>query len=104
MKILLEKTDEENSMTVPQMIEELARYGISAERKSVYNDLEYLKLFGLDLCSCKTKTYGYFVASRDFELPELKLLVDSVQSSKFITYKKSQHVLASTRSNFFIII
>ena len=86
MKILLEKTDEDNTMTVPQMIEELSRYGISAERKSIYDDLEYLKLYGIDLCSRKTKTHDYFVASRDFELPELKLLVDSVQSSKFITY------------------
>ena len=44
MKILLDKTDEENTLTVPQMIEELARFGISAERKSIYDDLEYLKL------------------------------------------------------------
>lgn len=94
MKILLEKTDEEHTLTVPQMIEELSRYGISAERKSIYDDLEYLKLFGIDLCSRKTKTHDYFVASRDFELPELKLLVDSVQSSKFITYKKSMELIA----------
>lgn len=94
MKILMEKTDEEHTLTVPQMIEELSRYGISAERKSIYDDLEYLKLFGLDLCSRKTKTHDYFVASRDFELPELKLLVDSVQSSKFITYKKSMELIS----------
>ena len=94
MKILMEKTDEEHTLTVPQMIEELARYGISAERKSIYDDLEYLQLFGVDLCSRKTKTHDYFVASRDFELPELKLLVDSVQSSKFITYKKSMELIS----------
>ena len=78
MKILLEKTDEEHTLTVPQMIEELSRFGISAERKSIYDDLEYLKLFGLDLYSRKTKTHDYFVASREFELPELKLLVTSI--------------------------
>lgn len=89
MKILLEQTDEEHTMTVPQMISELAKLGISAERKSIYNDLEYLKLFGIDICSRKSKTTDYFVGSRDFELPELKLLVDSVQASKFITHKKS---------------
>ena len=94
MKILMEKTDEEHTLTVPQMIEELARYGISAERKSIYDDLEYLQLFGVDLCSRKTKTHDYFIASRDFELPELKLLVDSVQSSKFITYKKSMELIS----------
>ena len=94
MKILLEKTDEEHTMTVPQMIEELSHYGVSAERKSIYSDLEYLQLFGLDICSRKTKTHDYFVASRDFELPELKLLVDSVQSSKFITQKKSMEFIS----------
>ena len=94
MKILTEKTDEEHTLTVPQMIAELSRYGVSAERKSIYSDLEYLRLFGLDICSRKTKTHDYFVASRDFELPELKLLVDSVQSSKFITHKKSLELIS----------
>lgn len=94
MKILLEKTDEEHTITVPQMIDELAALGISAERKSVYDDLEYLKLFGIDICSRKSKTHDYFVGSRDFELPELKLLVDSVQSAKFITYKKSIELIS----------
>ena len=93
LKILLEQTDEEHSLTVPQMIAELSKVGISAERKSIYDDLEYLKLFGIDICSTKTKTTNYFVASRDFELPELKLLVDSVQSSKFITHKKSTELI-----------
>ena len=89
MKILLEKTDEEHTITVPEMIAELGKLGISAERKSVYDDLEYLKLFGLDVCSRKTRTHDYFIGSREFELPELKLLVDSVQASKFMTAKKS---------------
>lgn len=93
MKILLDKTDEEHTITVPQMIEELANMGISAERKSIYDDLEYLKLFGIDIVCQKSKTHDYFVATRDFELPELKLLVDSVQSSKFITHKKSLELI-----------
>lgn len=94
MKILLEQTDEEHSITVPKMITELSKLGISAERKSIYDDLEYLKLFGLDICMQKSRTTDYFIASRDFELPELKLLVDSVQSSKFITYKKSLELIS----------
>lgn len=94
MQILLEQTDEEHTITVPQMIEELSKRGISAERKSIYDDLEYLELFGIDICKKKTRTHGYFVASRDFELPELKLLVDSVQASKFITYKKSMELIS----------
>ena len=94
MQILLEQTDEEHTITVPQMIAELSKLGISAERKSIYDDLEYLKLFGIDICSNKTRTTNYYVASRDFELPELKLLVDSVQSSKFITHKKSMQLIS----------
>lgn len=93
-QILMEQTDEEHTITVPEMIAELSKLGISAERKSIYDDLEYLKLFGLDICSNKTRTTNYYVASRDFELPELKLLVDSVQSSKFITRKKSMELIS----------
>ena len=93
-KILMEKTDEEHTITVPGMIAELSKLGISAERKSIYDDLEYLQLFGLDICSNKTKTTNYYIASRDFELPELKLLVDSVQASKFITSKKSMELIS----------
>ncbi len=94
MQILLEETDEEHTLTVPQMISKLAHLGINAERKSIYDDLECLKLYGIDICSRKSKTTDYFVASRDFELPELKLLVDSVQSSKFITQKKSMELIS----------
>ena len=93
-KILMEQTDEEHTITVPEMIAELSKLGISAERKSIYDDLEYLQLFGLDICSNKTRTTNYYIASRDFELPELKLLVDSVQSSKFITRKKSIELIS----------
>ena len=92
-KILMEKTDEEHTLTVPEMIAELSRLGISAERKSIYDDLEYLQLFGMDICSTKSRTTNYYVASREFELPELKLLVDSVQASKFITRKKSVELI-----------
>ncbi len=93
-KILMEQTDEEHTITVPEMIAELGKLGISAERKSIYDDLEYLQLFGLDICSNKTRTTNYYIASRDFELPELKLLVDSVQASKFITHKKSMELIS----------
>lgn len=93
-QILMEKTDEEHSITVPEMIAELSRCGISAERKSIYDDLECLRVFGLDICSKKSRTTGYYIASRDFELPELKLLVDSVQASKFITHKKSLELIS----------
>lgn len=89
MRYLLERSDETHPVTVAEMIAELARHDISAERKSIYDDLEALRVFGLDVQQTKSKTTGYFVGNRDFELPELKLLVDSVQSSKFITHRKT---------------
>jgi len=88
-KILIEQTDEHHTMTVTQMIEELGRCGITAERKTIYDDLELLRTFGIDLVCNKSKTCDYYVASRLFELPELKLLADAVACSKFITEKKS---------------
>lgn len=89
MQMLLERSDENHPLTVQDMINELSQHDISAERKSIYADLEALQLFGLDIVRSKGKNTGYYIASRDFELPELKLLVDSVQSSKFITHRKT---------------
>lgn len=93
MKIMLEKTDESHGLTTEEIKTELARYGISAERKSLYDDLRVLELYGLDICSEKTKTVRYYVGSRDFQISELKLLVDAIQSSKFITQKKSLELI-----------
>ena len=78
-KILLEQTDEDHPITVPEMIQELAKRDIKAERKSIYDDLETLSLFGLDVQSRKGRSPGWFIGSREFELPELKLLMDAVQ-------------------------
>lgn len=94
MKILLEKTDEAHSITMTEILESLEAYGISAERKSIYNDIQNLCSYGLDIIGEKTdKAYSYRVVSRQFELAELKLLVDSVQSAKFITAKKSNELI-----------
>jgi predicted DNA-binding transcriptional regulator YafY len=94
MKILLENTDEENSLTMQDIIARLNTYGINAERKSIYDDMEQLRLYGVDIIGeQRNKTYYYHVGSRQFELAELKLLVDSVQSAKFITAKKSNELI-----------
>ena len=92
-KYFMENTDENHYVTVPELIEYLASKDISAERKAIYDDIECLKLFGLDICAEKAKTYNYYLASREFETPELKLLVDTVQASKFITVKKSLELI-----------
>ena len=93
MKILLEKSDEKHPLTVSDIINELDEIGIPAERKSIYSDIELLKEFGLDIICEKARANYYYIGNRDFELPELKLLVDAVQSSKFITHKKSEELI-----------
>ncbi|MDR0840075.1 MAG: WYL domain-containing protein [Christensenellaceae bacterium] len=89
MKILLEQTDEEHPLSVRELTEQLGLYGVAAERKALYTDIERLRDFGVNVETRKSGTVGYFVAERDFELAELKLLVDAVQSSRLITEKKS---------------
>lgn len=95
LKILHEKTDESHPMTTKDLIRELSRYQITAERKSIYDDIGCLTDFGFDIVSSRARTGGgYYLASREFELPELKLLVDAVQASRFITEKKSGELIA----------
>lgn len=98
MRYLLQNSDEAHPVSIAQMIAELEKHGISAERKSIYDDLEALRTFGLDLVKIKGRTTGYYIGQRDFELPELKLLVDSVQSSKFITQGKTLQLIKKIES------
>lgn len=90
MDYLLHNSDEHHPVTMKQIIGYLESRGIPAERKSVYSDIDALRVYGLDIVQAVNgKTTGYFIGERSFELPELKLLVDSVQSSKFITHTKT---------------
>lgn len=98
MKIFLEKTDCEHSLTLAEIIDELSKYDISAERKSLYDDIETLRTYGMDIEVTRDTRVRYYVASRLFELPELKLLVDAVQGSKFITAKKSGELIKKLES------
>ena len=94
MRYLLQNTDEQHPATTNQLISFLAEQDVKAERKSIYDDMEALRLFGLDVERTESgRSSGYYVASREFELPELKLLVDSIQSSKFITHKKTTQLI-----------
>ena len=98
-KILTEQTDEEHGLTMQELIANLADYGIAADRKTIYQDLEELQNFGMDIVGSKYGTrYSYRLVSREFELAELKLLVDLVQSSKFITERKSRELIKKLES------
>lgn len=94
LKDLLEqRTDEEHPISMRHILEHLESLGICAERKSVYSDLTCLQEYGMDIVLRKGKNGGYFLASRPFELPELKLLVDAVQSCRFLSEKKSLELI-----------
>lgn len=94
MDYLRKDTDEEHPITMPEIIARLEAEGISAERKSIYTDLAILEDYGMDVIQSKSRTNGgYYLGSRDFELPEVKLLVDAVSASKFITEKKSTELV-----------
>ena len=92
-RYLQERTDEEHPASVGDMIAYLAAVGIPAERKAIYDDLELLRTFGMDIVHVHGKTHGYYLGQREFELPELKLLIDVVQASPFLTAKKSMELI-----------
>ncbi len=98
VKFLMQHSDEDHPVSTAQIIEELKRNDISAERKSIYDDIEALCNFGVDIVQVKGRNGGYYIGERDFELPELKLLVDSVQSSKFITQDKTYKLIKKIES------
>ncbi len=89
-QLLLEQTDAEHGLTTPQIIEELARRGVSAERKTIYDDLDALREFGLDVRRLSNGTHArYAVVGRDFQAQELLLMADAVQSCRFLTEEAS---------------
>lgn len=93
-KIMISKTDDDHYLTMPQIKDMLEEYGITADRKSLYDDMEALRTLGIDvLLEHEGRNYYYHVGSKHFELAELKLLVDAIQASKFITEKKSNALI-----------
>lgn len=93
-QIMLEQTDDTHYLTMPEIKRELARYGVTADRKSLYDDLQQLETLGLEVTGeLDGRSYRYHVTDKQFEIAELKLLVDAIQSSKFITERKSSELI-----------
>ena len=92
---ILEKySDEENPINANELCSRLEAVGVSAERKAIYNDIDTLIDFGYDIIKTRTPRFGYFLASRRFELPEVYLLSDAVRSAEFITPKKTRELIS----------
>ena len=98
-RIMLEKTDDEHGLTLQQIIDELARYDVSAERKSLYADfVDMTDKLGIEIIKEKRgRETIYHVGGRDFEVAEVKLLIDAIQSSKFITERKSNELIKKVK-------
>ncbi len=93
-RIISEKTDDEHMLTMPEIQRELEAYGVTADRKSLYDDMEALRVLGIDVIGEKVgRNFYYHAGEKLFELAELKLLVDAIQSSRFITEKKSNELI-----------
>lgn len=93
LRFLYQQTDEAHAVTVSEMIENLKSKGIPSVRQTVYTDLDALDTAGIDIVQIKSTQNRYFIGSRIFEYPELKMLVDAVASSKVISAKKSQALI-----------
>lgn len=87
-------TDEENPLTASALCDRLAQMGVTAERKAIYDDIQQLNLCGYDIVQSHGHKRGFFLASRDFELPEIYLLADAVRSAKFISAKKTRELIS----------
>ena len=99
IKIFSEETDDSNFLTLQQIIQKLTDYGVMADRKTLYVDFDELRSFGVDIIMEKIGRNSYYhIGKRDFELPELKLLVDAVQSAKGLTDKKSSELIKKLES------
>ena len=97
-KVLEEKTDDNHYLTTAEIIDELQKYDISCDRKILPHDIEALQMFGYDIICERSQNKSYHIGSRVFQLPELKLLVDAVASSHFITQKKSRQLIKSLQT------
>lgn len=93
LKLLYENTDEQNTISITDIIDMLEKQGIKAHRRTIMTDIESIEESGVDIITIKSTQNRYFIGNREFELAEVKLLVDAVESSKLITQKKSNELI-----------
>lgn len=94
LQILLEKTDGEHALTLPELLQDLENKGISAERKSIYDDIETLRSVGVEIDTRKNKTFQYYIEKRRFSFEELRLLAEAARAVPFISEKQAGELTA----------
>ena len=90
---LQKNSHQDHPVRASELMEMLERHNILCDRKTIYSDISVLQDFGIDILRVTGRNGGYYIASRNFQLPELKLLIDAVQSSRFLTEKKSRELI-----------
>ena len=98
LDILRKYTDEEHPMNATDICKELEKLSVTAERKSVYDDIEQLIYYGADIIKTRVPKNGFYLGSREFELPEIFLLTDAVRAAKFISTKKTRTLISKLDS------
>ena len=98
LDILKKYSDEDHPITATEICEKLSAMGVTAERKSVYDDITNLIDYGYDIIRASSPKRGFFLASREFEVPEIYLLTDAVRTAKFITPKKTRELISKLDS------
>lgn len=97
-KILIENTDESHGLTLSQIIDSLGAYGIDAGRKSLYDDMEALRVYGIDVRTKRDRYVRYYVHDRKFDTAERRLISDMILNSRFLTDKKSREIIKKLQS------
>ncbi len=92
-EILKSETDENHKLTTNELLEKLKSHGLLCDRKTLYDDIDILNEYGFEVLTDKSKSNSYYVVSRDFEIPELRILIDAVQAAGFVTPKKSEELV-----------
>ena len=93
MKIMLEETDEKHMLNTKDIIEKLSKYGIEAERKSIYSDLEALRSFGFNIVTTKSKVGGCYIKNTLMDNSTLKIIIDVIRCSDIISQEKAEELV-----------